>query len=78
MPFQPQKKLGLFDKWVCLGKTLNLDIYSACGGILRKSGEILGKYRILKGKSLGSKGLKCVSRFCFKLLSVEHDYHLAV
>ena len=53
MNFQPQKKLGLFDKWVCLGKTLNLDIYSTCWGnfeeiwgnpreIPHTEGEILG------------------------------------
>ena len=32
------------------------------GEILRKSGEILGKYRILGGKSVGSKGLRLITQ----------------
>ena len=52
-----QKKSFRFDKKVCVGNNLNLGICSKLGGILREFWEILGKYRILDGRPLGSIGL---------------------
>ena len=52
-----QKKSFRFDKKVCVGKNLNLGICSKFGGNLREFWEILGKYRILDGRPLGSIGL---------------------
>ena len=41
-----------FDKNICVGRTLNVDISSKFWEILR---ETLGKYRILDGRYVGSK-----------------------
>ena len=45
---------------IYVGKTLNLALALNFGEILREFGEILGKYRILDGRSVGSKGLRLV------------------
>ena len=54
-----QKKSFRFDKkvFLILSETLNLDISSKFCGNLREFGEILGKYRMLDVKPVGSKGL---------------------
>ena len=52
-----QKKIFHFDKYMCVGKTLNLDSCSKFGEILREFGKVLGKYRILDGRPPGSIGL---------------------
>ena len=57
MLIQVQKKSFRFDKKVFLGGTLNLDISSKFGEILREFGEILGKYGMLDVKSVASKGI---------------------
>ena len=60
MPFPMQKKSFRFDKKVYVGRTLSWIPALDFGEILREFGEILGKHRILDGRSMGSKG--CLAR----------------
>ena len=57
MPSHIQKKLFCFNKYVCVEKSLNLDICSKFWGNFEGIWEILGKYRVLDGRSMASKGL---------------------
>ena len=52
---------------MCVGKTLNMIVALNFGEILREFGEILGKYRILDGRSPGSIGAKLNSSRFFSL-----------
>ena len=58
MKFHIEYKRNSFGKNVCLGSTLNLGVCSKFWANLREFWEILGKYRILEGRPLGSIGLR--------------------
>ena len=58
IPCEMQKTCFRFDKYMCVSETLNMDSF---GEILREFGEILGKYRMLDGRSPGSIGLNILT-----------------
>ena len=60
---------------MCVGKTYRWIVALNFGEILKEFGEILGKYRILDGRSPGSIGLKYDNMYCHGFIHVEY-FHI--